>query len=74
MQGLSLVRHHPSRFFEMTEKRPRQYAAEIAALPTRQERAAALAGVPAHLRDMVRAHVQTAFALSRRKPHENVAR
>lgn len=43
-------------------KRPRQYAAEIIALPTREARAAALAAVPAELREWVRELVVDYFA------------
>lgn len=37
---------------------PRQYAAQIVALPSIDERRAALAQVPEHLRDLVRKHVE----------------
>lgn len=37
---------------------PRQYAAQILALETKEDRRAALAEVPEHLRDLVRAHVE----------------
>lgn len=38
-------------------KHPHELAADIIALPTREQRAAALETVPAHWRDLVRAHV-----------------
>lgn len=43
------------------ERRPRQYAAEIIALPNKGERAAALDRVPEHLRDWVRGLVEDHF-------------
>ena len=43
------------------EKRPRQYAAEIMALRTREERRNALANVPEHLRELTEAHVRITF-------------
>lgn len=42
----------------MDEKRPRHWAAEIAALAPLSERRAALAQVPAHLRPLVETHLQ----------------
>ncbi len=55
----------------MTEKPPRQYAAEIQDLPTREERAAALEKVPKHLRALVMEHVRTTFELRKwRKRNE----
>jgi len=45
-----------------TEKRPRHYAAEIVALRTRDERAAALAAAPERLRRLIREHVVDYFA------------
>lgn len=54
------------------DKRPRHYAAEIIALPTRAARAAALDTVPAIIRDWVRHLVEDHFAkrahLARRAP------
>lgn len=54
------------------DKRPRHYAAEIIALPTRAARAAALDAVPAIIRDWVRHLVEDHFAkrahLARRAP------
>lgn len=44
-----------------TPLRPRQYAAQIVALKSKDERRAALAGVPEHLRDLVRTHVEIAW-------------
>ncbi|MCY1211809.1 hypothetical protein D9M71_659490 [compost metagenome] len=40
---------------------PRQYARQILAMETQEERRAALAEVPEHLRDLVRAHVEIAW-------------
>lgn len=45
----------------MTEKRPRRYAAEIAQLPTREQRQAALAKVPAEWQALVKKHVEITF-------------
>ena len=42
-------------------KWPRQLAAEIVALPTREERRAALAEVPEHLREWVALYVTRAW-------------
>ena len=47
-------------------KSPRQWAAEIVELPTREGRVAALAAVPAEWRGIVRTHVEMWFA--RRRP------
>lgn len=44
-------------------KWPRQYAAEIVRLPTREARQAALAEVPEALQPWVRDYVETAFHL-----------
>ena len=41
-----------------TQKPPRQWAAEVAALPTLAQRRAHLARVPEHLRALVQAHVK----------------
>ena len=43
------------------ETRPRQYARQICSMKTIEERRAALQEVPAHLRDMVKTHVETAW-------------
>lgn len=43
------------------EKRPRQWADEIAQLPKKAQRAEALAKVPEHLQSLVRRHVEIAF-------------
>jgi hypothetical protein len=43
------------------EKRPRQYAAEIIALPTKEDRAAALLRVPEEWRPWVEFYVRDAF-------------
>lgn len=43
-------------------KRPRQYAAEIIALPMRAQRQRALAEVPDEVRDWVREYVEDYFA------------
>ncbi len=40
---------------------PRQYARQIVALATREERIAALANVPAAVRDLTRRHVENAW-------------
>jgi len=40
------------------EKRPRHYAAEIAALQTLEERRTALEKVPEHYKDIVKTHVK----------------
>lgn len=45
-----------------SEKRPRDYADEIIALPTREARAAALEKVPGAYRALVREHVTDYFA------------
>ena len=42
-------------------KRPRQYAKDILALDTKQERTNALKNVPEHLRGMVKTHVVNGF-------------
>lgn len=41
-----------------SERWPREYVAEILALPTREERRAALNRVPSHLRPIVKTHVR----------------
>lgn len=48
-------------------KWPRQYAAEIMALKTKQERRESLNRVPEWCRDMVADHVTSAFMLARFK-------
>ncbi|WP_312957294.1 hypothetical protein [Stutzerimonas nitrititolerans] len=40
---------------------PRQYARQILAMHSKEERRAALAEVPEHLRDLTRAHVEIAW-------------
>ncbi len=52
-----------------TETRPRQYAAQILALKTKEERRAALARVPEHLQALTRKHVEIAFDQQQRKQH-----
>ena len=47
------------------EKRPREYAAAIFELRTRQERMTALNEVPKHLQALTRQHVVNAFALAK---------
>lgn len=47
------------------EKRPRHYAAEIIALPTAEERRAALEKVPELWRDTTRIHVINYFAMKK---------
>lgn len=47
-------------------KRPREYAAEIAALPSRAQRQEALAKVPQHLQAMVKTHVQNFWTLKQK--------
>jgi hypothetical protein len=50
------------------EKRPREYAAEIASLETREQKLAALNAVPEALRPMVVSHLKiAAFYLSKRE-------
>lgn len=44
-----------------TPLRPRQYAAQIVALKSLDERRAALAQVPEHLRGLVRKHVENTW-------------
>lgn len=48
-----------------TTKPPRAYADEILQLPTREARAAALEAVPAQYRELVKRHVECAFAVRR---------
>jgi hypothetical protein len=51
----------------MHVNRPRFYAAEIIALPTREQRRNALAKVPAEWRDWVEDLVRSAFALQKKR-------
>jgi hypothetical protein len=53
----------------MYAKRPRFYAAEILAMPTREQRRAALAEVPIEWRAWVEDLVRSAFALQK-KTHD----
>lgn len=46
-----------------SDKKPRHYAAEIAALPAVRQRRAALDKVPAEWRALVRRHVEVVFML-----------
>lgn len=48
---------------------PRQYARQITAMRTREERIAALAEVPEHLRALVRTHVEIAWNHPRGNTH-----
>jgi hypothetical protein len=48
---------------------PRQYASQITAMRSREERIAALAEVPEHLRDLVRTHVEIAWNHPRGNTH-----
>jgi hypothetical protein len=50
----------------MHPKRPRFYAAEILGMPTREQRRAALAEVPAEWRAWVEDLVRSAFALQKK--------
>jgi len=45
------------------DKKPRHHAAEIAALPTREQRRSALEDVPPEWRELVRRHVEVVFLL-----------
>ncbi len=47
--------------------RPRQYAAAIVALKSKDERRTALEQVPEHLRNLVRTHVEIAWNHPQRK-------
>lgn len=49
------------------EKWPLEYAREIAALPSREARQAALAAVPADWRELVRKTAEHLFTLARRE-------
>lgn len=51
--------------FISCEKRPREYAAEIIALKTRQERKEALDKVPAKYKDWVASYVTTSFSIKK---------
>lgn len=55
------------------EKRPRQYAQEIATLPTAAARNKALGAVPPEMRDLVRDHVESAFAIRRARRRKGAA-
>jgi len=46
-----------------TNKRPRHFAAEIIALPTRDDRRQAMAAVPENFQGLVREHVVSHFSL-----------
>lgn len=46
---------------------PRQYAVQILALRTKEERQQALAGVPEELRELVKEHVESAWNHPARK-------
>lgn len=48
---------------------PRQYARQITAMRTREERIAALQEVPEHIRELVRTHVQIAWNHPRGNTH-----
>nr|WP_256836291.1 hypothetical protein [Pseudomonas oleovorans] len=48
-------------------RRPRQYAAAIVALKSKDERRAALAEAPEHLRALVRKHVENTWNHPQRK-------
>lgn len=50
---------------ERREKWPLDYAREIAQMPTREARQAALAAVPAEWRELVRKTVESSFAIDR---------
>lgn len=52
-----------SDFFPLSTKRPRDYAADIAHLATREERRAALEAVPPDQRDLVKTHVINTLSL-----------
>lgn len=58
---------------QQNTKWPRHYAAEIIALPSREERAAALERVPEHLRPITRAHVEDYFFRRSGKPASNAS-
>lgn len=51
----------------MTDKRPRQYAAEIVKLKSRAERKQALENVPEHLRDWVKRIVEISYGIRANK-------
>lgn len=51
----------------MIEKRPRHYAAEIAQLPTREQRQAALNKVPAEWQQLVKKHVEITFFQTKKR-------
>ena len=51
----------------MIEKRPRQYAQEICAMKTREERTKALEIVPSKFQNLVKTHVINYFELKKSK-------
>lgn len=51
----------------MVEKRPRHYAAEIAALQTREQRQAALGKVQKELQELVKTHVEIYFFIKQHR-------
>lgn len=55
----------------MDEKRPRHWAAEIAALASLNERRAVLAQVPDHLRPLVETHLRNIWNLKKISGGEN---
>lgn len=58
---------------QQNTKWPRHYAAEIIALPSREERDAALERVPSHLRAWVRELVEAHFFRRSGKPASNTS-
>lgn len=50
-------------FFPLSTKRPRDYAADIAHLKTRDERRTALEAVPPDMQQLVKAHVTNTLSL-----------
>ena len=53
--------------FINSEKRPREYAAEICALKTREERREALDKVPDKYKDWVAFYVTTSFSIKKHR-------
>jgi hypothetical protein len=49
------------------EKRPRHWAAEIAALPTKEERQQRLNEVPPHFREIVKKHLEIFIFIQRHR-------
>lgn len=47
------------------EKRPRHWAAEIAALPTLEQRREALNAVPDQIKDLVKKHIEITFFVNK---------